>query len=109
MVVLTVTVPPGHAIPLTDALELGEAKRTLSAVRDLFEDPAAIAEGWRVTDESEAFRVSRGSFSALFALVAAGRAKKRGRVPDAPAVELTGRVATPRSAASSPHRTPPGE
>lgn len=109
MVVLTVTLSPGHDIPLTDALDLGEAQQTLSAVRDLFEDPAAIAEGWHVTDESEAFRVSRGSFSALFALVAVGRAKKLGPVPDAPAVELTGRAATPRSAASSPHRAPPGE
>jgi hypothetical protein len=109
MVVLTVTLPPGRDIPLTDALDLGEAQQILSAVRDLFEDSAAIAEGWRVTDEPEAFRVSRGSFSALFALVAVGRAKKRGRVPDSPAVELTGRVATPRSAASGPRRTPPGD
>lgn len=93
--IVCMTVPGGASTELTAELEWHEAQGALRALRQLFANAHAVAEGWAAAPVAHGFYVSKGGCSATFVVAAAGTSDLAGRL----------HPITARERIRSPHRT----
>jgi hypothetical protein len=93
--IVCMTVPGGASTKLTAELEWHEAEGALRALRQLFANAHAVAEGWAAEPVAHGFHVSKGGCTATFVVAAAGTGDLARRL---------GPITAPEHS-RSPHRT----